>query len=167
MTAPLPCPVPHEQQPLNEYQELQQSWFFSWATRQGWSFWQPIVTIWAFSWFIAGPIAASSFAPAKQALLFSIAATGGACVPVLLVLAQLYGGWRYVCNRLRRPVVPYEESGWYDGYSWQKPPEVLTRDRLLVTYEVQPVLRRLEQIFLGAAVFLSLLFVSAHLVRPV
>ena len=32
----------------------------------------------------------------------------------------------------------------YDGQVFVKPPEVLTRDRLLGTYEVKPVLARLR-----------------------
>ncbi|MEM8602471.1 MAG: CGLD27 family protein [Cyanobacteria bacterium P01_H01_bin.121] len=165
MTLPSFCPVPHEQQPLNEYQDLQQSWFFGWAQRQGWSFWRPMLVIWGLGWLLAGPIAAVSFAPGRHRLLFMLSAAGGACVPLLLILIQLYGGWRYVRGRLFRPVVPYEESGWYDGYSWQKPPEVLTRDRLLVTYEIQPILRRLEQIFAGAGAFLSILIITVNFLR--
>lgn len=153
MTLPSVCPVPNEQQPLNEYQDLQSSWFFSWAKRHGWKFWQPVIVIWGLGWLLSGPIAAASFTPTRQTGLFTIAAGLGACVPLLLVLVQLYGGWRYVRNRLMHDIVPYEESGWYDGCYWQKPPEVLTRDRLLVTYEVQPVLRRLEQLFGGIAGF--------------
>jgi hypothetical protein len=26
------CPVPEEQQPVNEYEQLKESWFFRWAT---------------------------------------------------------------------------------------------------------------------------------------
>jgi hypothetical protein len=33
--------------------------------------------------------------------------------------------------------VDYEETGWYDGEVFVKPPEVLTRDRLLGMYEVR------------------------------
>ena len=29
--------------------------------------------------------------------------------------------------------VPYEESGWYDGQIWIKPPEILLQDRLIGT----------------------------------
>lgn len=35
-------------------------------------------------------------------------------------------GWSYVGDRLLSAVVPYEESGWYDGQMWVKPPEVGT-----------------------------------------
>ena len=32
------CPVPLEQQPVNEYQQLQDSWFYSWATLGLWQY---------------------------------------------------------------------------------------------------------------------------------
>ena len=43
-----------------------------------------------------------------------------------------------------------EETGWYDGLTFVKPPEVLARDRLLGTYEVSPVMKRLRATMLGA-----------------
>jgi hypothetical protein len=45
-------------------------------------------------------------------------------------------GWSYVGDRLLSAVIPYEESGWYDGQMWVKPPEILARDRLLGSYKV-------------------------------
>lgn len=33
-------------------------------------------------------------------------------------------GWSYVGDRLLSAVVAYEETGWYDGQMWVKPPEV-------------------------------------------
>jgi hypothetical protein len=50
--------------------------------------------------------------------------------------------------------VPYEESGWYDGQIWIKPPEVLIQDRLIGTYEIYPGLSRLHL----TLTFLSVLF---------
>lgn len=46
--------------------------------------------------------------------------------------------------------VEYEETGWYDGQVFVKPPEVLTRDRLLGVYEVRPVIKRLRSTLLGS-----------------
>ena len=66
---------------------------------------------------------------------------------VVLALVRLYLGWSYVCDRLTSPTIFYEESGWYDGQTWTKPPEVLTRERLIVTYQVQPILQRLQRTF--------------------
>ena len=48
----------------------------------------------------------------------------------------------------------------YDGQTFVKPPEVLTRDRLLGTYEVKPTLTRLKATLLGTG---SSLLVSAVL----
>jgi hypothetical protein len=48
----------------------------------------------------------------------------------------------------------------YDGQTFVKPPEVLTRDRLLGTYEVKPTLARLKATLLGTG---SSLLVSAVL----
>ena len=42
-----------------------------------------------------------------------------------------------------------QETGWYDGQTYVKPPEVLARDRLVGTYEVNPVMNRLRQTMLS------------------
>jgi hypothetical protein len=59
----------------------------------------------------------------------------------------LYVGWNHVRNRLNSETVFYEESGWYDGQTWIKTPEILARDRLLVSYEIQPIIKRLQLTF--------------------
>jgi hypothetical protein len=141
------CPVPEEQQPLNEYQQLQNSWFFSWASRPWPQFLKPIGWIWGMTWLVAGPIAADSFLPIRQPGKFFLMGAAGASLPVVLTLLQLYLGWRYVADRLAEPTVFYEESGWFDGQIWQKPQDVLMRDQLVMTYQVQPLLKRLEQAF--------------------
>jgi hypothetical protein len=57
----------------------------------------------------------------------------------------LYLGWRYVRDRLWSPTIFYEESGWYDGQAWTKTPELLARDRLVVNYQLRPILTRLSR----------------------
>lgn len=141
------CPVPAEQQPINEYQELKESWFFSWGTLELRELTAKIAWVWGTSWLIAGPVAAASFAPLKTPSKFLLSGTAIASLFVTLVLLRLYLGWLYVRSRLEDPAVVYEESGWYDGQSWTKPAEVLTRDRLIVTYQIQPILRRLKRTF--------------------
>jgi Conserved in the green lineage and diatoms 27 len=138
-----PCPVPEEQRPINEYQELKESWFFGWGLVAWGGYLKPLIVLWSLSWLFAGPIAAVSFIPAKQPLQFAIMGAIGAGVVPALALLRLYLGWRYVKTRLLDTTVFYEESGWYDGQVWAKPPEVLAQDRLIVTYQVQPILRRL------------------------
>ena len=119
------CPVPVEQQPINEYQDVRESWFYSWAGRDLAGFLKPVIGLWLLSWAFAGPIAAASFHPAKQPLLFCLSGMMGAFSLPILALVQLYIGWSHVGGRLRQQAVPYEESGWYDGQVWVKPEDVV------------------------------------------
>ncbi|MEA5448887.1 CGLD27 family protein [Leptolyngbya sp. CCNP1308] len=139
------CPVPAEQQPLNEYQDVRESWFYSWGSRDLTGYLKPLIILWLVGWGVAGPMAAASFAPAKHPLPFGLSGALGAMVLPMLTLLQLYVGWAHVGGRLRQTTVPYEESGWYDGQLWVKPEEVSNRDRLIVDYEVQPVLQRIRR----------------------
>ncbi|MBI4781334.1 MAG: CGLD27 family protein [Oscillatoriophycideae cyanobacterium NC_groundwater_1537_Pr4_S-0.65um_50_18] len=141
------CPVPTEQQPINEYQELKESWFFRWATLNLQGFIKPIIVLWLASWLIAGPVAATSFHLSKHPAQFFIFGAAGAMVIPLLALLRLYLGWVYVCDRLSNATIFYEESGWYDGQEWTKPEEVLQRDNLIVNYQLKSLLQRLKLTF--------------------
>jgi hypothetical protein len=152
------CPVPAEQQPLNEYQELKESCFFRWATLGLRSYLTPILILWLLSWLVAAPVAAVSFPVAKYPVQFLLSAAAGAMVVPMLTLVRLYLGWIYICNRLSQETIFYEESGWYDGQCWQKPAEVWQRDRLIVNYEIRALLRRIQLTFI---VFTSLLLANA------
>jgi hypothetical protein len=149
------CPVPAEQQPINEYRELNESWFFRWATLDHWAYIRPLLILWLLSWTIAGPVANFSFPWQKYPLKFLLSGALGASVIPILALVQLGLGWRYVRDRLMRAEIVYEESGWYDGQTWAKPDEVLQRDRLIVTYQIQPLLQRIKHTF-GILVLLGL-----------
>lgn len=150
------CPVPEEQRPINEYQDLKESWFFRWATLDRIGYLKPILILWAFSWIISAPVAAVSFPPAKYLPQFLLFASAGALVLPGLALLRLYLGWAYVQRRLLNSAVFYEESGWYDGQMWEKPPEVLAQDRLVVSYQVQPILGRLKKTFGAIAVGITI-----------
>ena len=153
---PQRCPVPAEQQPINEYQDVRDSWFYGWGSRSLAGYLKPVVVLWLVGWAVAGPMAAASFAPAKQPLFFGLSAAMGALVLPMLALLQLYVGWAHVGGRLRQTTVPYEESGWYDGQLWVKPEEVSNRDRLIVDYQVQPVLQRIRRTLGVMALLLAL-----------
>ncbi|MEA5621153.1 CGLD27 family protein [Cronbergia sp. UHCC 0137] len=145
------CPVPTEQQPLNEYEELKTSWLFRDSTSSWGNYLTKIFWIWSWSWLLAGPVAAASFPPQKQITQFILCGAGGASVGVILALVRLYLGWWYVRDRLHSPTVFYEESGWYDGQTWTKPQEIMARDRLIVTYDIKPIFQRLQITFAGLA----------------
>jgi len=150
------CPVPSEQQPINEYQELKDSWFFSWATLDWGSYSRKMAWIWGWSWLVAGPVAAASFPPQKAAGHFFLCGAAIASLFMALALLRLYLGWSYVLDRLANTTIVYEESGWYDGQYWTKPTEFVTRDRLIVTYEIQPILERLHKTFAVLALIFCL-----------
>lgn len=141
------CPVPPEQQPLNEYEQLQESCFFGWAKRDLNAYLRKMAWIVGLSSLVCAPVAAASFPPEKDFAKFILGSTGGAGLILTLALLRLYLGWRYVRDRLASPTIFYEESGWYDGQTWPKTPEILTRDRLVVSYQIQPILQRLHQTF--------------------
>ncbi len=138
------CPVPAEQQPLNEYEELKNSWLFCDCTLNWRGYITKIAWIWGISWVVAAPIAAASFPPPKHIAQFILSSAAGASIGLVLVLVRLYLGWSYVRDRLASPIIFYEESGWYDGQTWAKPQEVLTRDRLIVSYQIKPIIQRLQ-----------------------
>ena len=141
------CPVPAEQLPIREYEEMRESWFYSWGARNLRGYTLPVVSVWCVSWLVAAPIAAASFAPSQFLNKFLVSAALGALVIPILTLLQLYVGWSHVGNRLQIRDLPYEESGWYDGQIWTKPDDVFNRDRLIVDYQVRPILVRLRKTF--------------------
>jgi hypothetical protein len=141
------CPVPSEQQPVNEYEELKASGFFRSCTLDWRTYITKLAWIWSGSWLVAGPVAAASFAPHKYTAEFILYGTAAALIGVVLAVVRLYLGWSYVYDRLVSSTIFYEESGWYDGQNWTKPKEILTRDRLIVTYQIQPILQRLQRTF--------------------
>jgi hypothetical protein len=153
------CPVPLEQRPINEYQELKESWFFRWATLGQWAYFKPILILWGLSWIVIGPVTAASFAPEKHLAQFTFLASTVACLLPVLAIVRLYLGWIYVKKRLTDPTVFYEESGWYDGQVWEKPPEVQMQDQLVVTYQLEPILGRLQKTLgvLGLATAIGIL----------
>jgi len=47
-------------------------------------------------------------------------------------------------KRLLSATVFYEESGWYDGQLWIKTAEIMTKDRLVGLYELNPCMTRIS-----------------------
>ncbi|MEB3831597.1 CGLD27 family protein [Phormidium sp. CCY1219] len=141
------CPVPTEQQPLNEYQALKESCFFGWATRDLRGYLSKMGWILGISSIFCAPVVAASFPPGKYLGQFILGSAGGGGLILSLALLRLYLGWRYVRDRLASEIVSYEESGWYDGQTWPKTPEIITRDRLVVSYQIQPILQRVHRTF--------------------
>ena len=136
------CPVPFDQQPLNEFYALKNSWFFSFFGFKFNTYIYSVASIFLGSIFFFAPLVIAAIKFSWQAFLFN----ESACIIVFLsaILIRLYLGWSYVVNRLFSATIFYEESGWYDGQIWIKTPDMLTKDRLIATYYIVPLLQRVR-----------------------
>ncbi|CAF1716983.1 protein CONSERVED IN THE GREEN LINEAGE AND DIATOMS 27, chloroplastic [Brassica napus] len=160
--------VPSEQRPVNEYSYLKEGMLYSWGELAPSQFFLRLGGLWLVTFTVLGvPIAAASFNPSREPLRFVVAAGTGTLFLVSLIVLRIYLGWSYVGDRLLSAVIPYEESGWYDGQMWVKPPEVLARDRLLGSYKVKPVIKMLKQTLVGTGALLVSAFVLFVFATPV
>ncbi|CAN8251429.1 unnamed protein product [Cochlearia groenlandica] len=160
--------VPSDQRPVNEYSSLKEGMLYSWGELSPIQFFIRLGGLWLVTFTVLGvPIAAASFNPSREPLRFVLAAGTGTLFLVSLIVLRIYLGWSYVGDRLLSAVVPYEESGWYDGQMWVKPPEVLARDRLLGSYKVKPVIKMLKQTLVGTGAFMVSAFVLFVFATPV
>ncbi len=139
------CPVPPEQRPLQEYEQLRDSWFFAWPSSGGWGLSRALLKAWLLA---LGPclLVASGSIPLRHdpPRLAAAAAVTAVLLPLLLLLRQ-WLGWRYVHRRLISERVEYEESGWYDGQVWEKPLSWRQQDLLVARHQVAPVLANLAR----------------------
>ena len=139
------CPVPAEQRPLQQYEELRDSWFFAWPSRGN----QGLTKALLASWLLAFPpsllVASGSWVLRHHPLELVLAGAVAAILLPLLLLLRQWLGWRTIHRRLVSERVEYEESGWYDGQVWEKPLSWRQQDLLVAQHQVRPVLSRLEQ----------------------
>lgn len=150
----VPCPVPEDQQPLEEYRQLLRSWFFVWPSESA----SRLLSSLLISWLLVLPVCllvASGSLPLRHDPLRLVAAAAAAALllPLLLLLRQ-WLGWSYVQRRLVSERVEYEESGWYDGQVWEKPLSWRQQDLLVARHQVMPVLQRLQRGLVATALLL-------------
>ena len=147
--------VPKDQRPINELQELKEDTLYSWGSLDIQDYIIRLAGIAVFfGGFIGGPIASQSWAFDRHPAEWLISVAVGSLIIVSLVVIRIFLGWSYVSDRLLSATYPYEETGWYDGQVFVKPPEILARDRLLGTYEAKPVLAKLKGTLIGSGTML-------------
>ena len=150
------CPVPFEQQPINEYLVLKKSWLFSWSISC-----QKNFTLGVLKYFIL-------FCPLFAIIIYLSMPTSNIiylflcslmlCNFILFfLLLRIYLGWSYVLKRLLSATVFYEESGWYDGQVWIKTSDYLMQDRLIGLYQIMPFILRIKYTFLFVTLSFSFL----------
>lgn len=156
------CPVPKDQRPLDEYKKLKESNNFFWCIECQSTYFKSLFYR-SFSSFIFSYLVliVSSFSVTNPIYLLIYSLLSAIFIITLLCLRS-YLGWQYIYYRLMEATVPYEESGWYDGQVWIKPPHILLQDRLIGTYEIYPGLSRLQ---ITLTFLFILLFTGITLVR--
>jgi len=139
------CPVPKEQRPKEEFEQLSNCWFFGWPINKSISFHSKLFQSWLYILPLIIIICSGSLYLRNDLVKYSVTTfTASLLLPfVILVRQQL--GWGYVYKRLRSEAIEYEESGWYDGQIWEKPIEWRQRDLMIATQEVKPILNDLRK----------------------
>lgn len=155
------CPVPFDQQPLNEFYALKDSCLFSYFGLRFKNYIYSIVCVCCISAILFTPLvlAIKIFSLIQFFALEFLLVT----FTLVIILMRLYLGWSYVVKRLLSATIFYEESGWYDGQIWTKTAEMLIKDRLIGMYYVLPVLRRIKYTFAILVLALAVEFFAYRL----
>nr|YP_009397044.1 hypothetical protein [Spyridia filamentosa]ARW66230.1 hypothetical protein [Spyridia filamentosa] len=159
------CPVPFDQQPLNEYFALKESILFAWSMYSLKTY--VLITFCIFFFFLTFIyffliLYGLPYVSFLNKILVNILFTDSI---IILFFVRLYLGWSYIVKRLLSTSVFYEESGWYDGQIWIKTTESLTQDRLVGLYQVKPLINRIKYtilIFLFIFLFFIVLFITNY-----
>ena len=153
------CPISIEQRPIYEYVKLKNSFLLSWPTLASIKYFQKLFTIAVIFFLINIPFINSFNISAYDLVNFTL--TNFIFVFFELIFLNLYVllNWVYVKDRLFNATVVYEESSWYDGKTWIKPPIILKQERLIAYYQIAPILIRLKKIiqFLILLIIINLL----------
>jgi len=140
------CPVPVEQRPLNEYLSLKGSIIFNLPTLNSKEFFKRNTFITSLILIFFLPITNYFYPITEFPIHFFLTNILIVTNSLVFLFTRIHLGWSYIEKRLLNPTVEYEESGWYDGQVWVKPIKILKQDRLICSYKVYPVLKRLKKI---------------------
>ena len=155
------CPVPLSQRPLNEFNSIRNSWIISWPFLERNIFYRKLM----FSWLFITPVSltisyGSDYLKNNIFELIFLSFTASLALPILILIRQ-WLSWLYIYKRLNSEKIEYEESGWYDGQTWEKPIDWRAKDLLIAQHQIKPVLNHLEVIIaiLISFIISSLLFI--------
>ena len=155
------CPVPQAQRPINEFNSIRNSWIISWPFLERNIFYRKLM----FSWFFITPVSltisyGSDYLKNNIFELIFLSFTVSVVFPILILIRQ-WLSWVYIYKRLNSEKIEYEESGWYDGQTWEKPISWRTKDLLIAQHQIKPILNHLKVIILLliSIIISSLLFI--------
>ena len=139
------CPVPKDQQPINEFIELSKSTIFSWPKSIK-SLTIILIKFWTATFLLFLLISSGSIYFKTSIIKYILLSLLSSLSIPFLISIRLYLGWNHVFKRLNSEKVEYEESGWYDGKVWEKPLKLKEKESLIALNEVKPILKNLIQI---------------------
>ena len=155
------CPVPPNQRPLNEFKSIRNSWIISWPFLERNIFYRKLM----FSWLFITPVSltisyGSDYLKNNIFELIFLSFTASVAFPILILIRQ-WLSWVYIYKRLNSENIEYEESGWYDGQTWEKPIDWRAKDLLIAQHQIKPILNHLKVIILLliSIIISSLLFI--------
>ena len=155
------CHVPLNQRPLNEFNSIRNSWIISWPFLERNIFYKKLIL----SWFFITPVSltisyGSDYLKNNILELIFISLTASIAFPILLLIRQ-WLSLLYIYKRLNSENIEYEESGWYDGQTWENPIDWRAKDLLIAQHQIKPILNHLEVIILLliSVIIFSLLFI--------
>ena len=155
------CPVPLSQRPLNEFNSIRNSWIISWPFLERNIFYRKLI----FSWLFITPVSltisyGSDYLKNNIFVLIFLSFTASFAFPILILIRQ-WLSWVYIYKRLNSEKIEYEESGWYDGQTWEKPISWRAKDLLIAQHQIKPILNHLKVIILLliSIIISSLLFI--------
>ena len=155
------CPVPQNQRPINEFNSIRNSWIISWPFLERNIFYRKLM----FSWLLITPVSltisyGSDYLKNNIFELIFLSFIASLAFPVLIIIRQ-WLSWVYIYKRLNSEKIEYEESGWYDGQTWEKPISWRAKDLLVAQHQVKPILNHLKVIILLliSIIISSLLFI--------
>jgi len=155
------CPVPQNQRPINEFNSIRNSWIISWPFLERNIFYRKLM----FSWLFITPVSliisyGSDYLKNNIFELIFLSFTASLAFPILILIRQ-WLSWVYIYKRLNSEKIEYEESGWYDGQTWEKPISWRAKDLLIAQHQIKPILNHLKIIILLliSIIISSLLFI--------
>jgi len=155
------CPVPQNQRPINEFNSIRNSWIISWPFLERNIFYRKLM----FSWLLITPVSltisyGSDYLKNNIFELIFLSFTASLASPILILIRQ-WLSWVYIYKRLNSEKIEYEESGWYDGQTWEKPISWRAKDLLIAQHQIKPILNHLKVIILLliSIIISSLLFI--------
>ena len=156
------CPVPQNQRPINEFNSIRNSWIISWPFLERNIFYRKLM----FSWLFITPVSltisyGSDYLKDNIFELIFLSFTASFAFPILILIRQ-WLSWVYIFKRLNSEKIEYEESGWYDGQTWEKPISWREKDLLIAQHQIKPILNHLKVIILLliSIIISSLLFIG-------